>query len=132
MVSSSFVGYATMICIPRDLNYTNFRKKKISEYEKIRAVNVKQKDKLLRKLKRDWDEFKEDEGILTGGRRKGARKLKVVEKEALNLGSKGEDRQSGRSTKQDLGTSGTGLDNGPGGSPNKCYPDIFSSIFFFF
>ena len=30
MVSSSFVGYATMICTPRDLNYTTFRKKKQS------------------------------------------------------------------------------------------------------
>ena len=79
----------------------------ISEYEKIRAVNVKQK--LLRKLKGDWDGFKEGEGFLTGGRRKGAKKLKIVEKEVLNLRGE-EDQQSGKSTKQNLGLSGTGLD----------------------
>ena len=82
----------------------------ISEYEKIRAVNVEQKEKLLRKLKRDWEGFKEGEGFVTGGRRKKAKKLKIVEKEALNRGSEGGDQQSGKITKQNLGSSGTGLD----------------------
>ena len=38
MVSSSFVGYATMICTPRDLNYTTFRKKRGGKEGKMKRV----------------------------------------------------------------------------------------------
>ena len=120
----------------------------LSEYEKIRATNVKQKEVLLKQLKRDWRGFKESEGFLTGGGQKGAKKLKVVEKETFNTRSrakklKGVEKETfntrsrakkltdvekkaahHRSVKnvsvedqrqcseQNLGTSGTGLDNG--------------------
>ena len=82
----------------------------ISEYEKIRAVYVKQKEKLKRKLKRDWDGCKEGEGLFVTGGQKRAKKLKVVQKEALDLRSEGEDQQCGKSTKKNLGSSGAGLD----------------------
>ena len=60
----------------------------LSEYEKIRATNVKQKEVLLKQLKRDWRGFKESEGFLTGGGQKGAKKLKVVKKETFNSRSR--------------------------------------------
>ena len=84
-------------------------REEMSGYEKIRAANVKQKEGLLRKLKRDWQGFKESEGFATRGSRKEAKKLKVLEKETSHTRSKY--RQPGKSMKQDLGTSGTGLDN---------------------
>ena len=104
----------------------------ISEYEKIRAVNVKQKEELLKQLKRDWQGLKENEGFVTGGGQKRAKKLKVVEKEIFNTrskakGMKGKEKEAahlrsvenvgshhqllGLYSNQDLGISGTGLDN---------------------
>ena len=44
---------------------------------------MKQKEELLRKLKRDWQGLKESEGIEAGGSRKRAKRLKVVEKEVF-------------------------------------------------
>ena len=95
--------------------------REMSEYEKIRAANVKQREELERQLKRDWLGFKECEVHVKGGgsRKKGAKKLKVVGKEAVNTRSRRpvekvpiEDRQRGKSRKKrDLGTSGRGLDN---------------------
>ena len=38
----------------------------ISEYDKIRAANVKQREKLLKQLKRDWQGYKKGEGFVTG------------------------------------------------------------------
>ena len=105
----------------------------MSEYEKIRATNVKQKEELLKQLKRDWQGLKENEGFVTGGGQKRAKKLKVVEKEIFNTrsrakGMKGKEKESahlrsvenvgiddqllGRCSNRDLGTSGSGLDNG--------------------
>ena len=60
----------------------------MSEYEKIRATNVKQKEVLLKKLKRNRRGFKESEGFVTGGGQKGAKKLKVVKKETFNSRSR--------------------------------------------
>merc|ERR1719430_756558 len=60
----------------------------MSEYEKIRATNVKQKEELLKQLKRDWQRLKENEGFVTGGGQKRAKKLKVVEKETFNTRSR--------------------------------------------
>ena len=101
----------------------------MSEYEKIRATNVKQKEELLKQLKRDWQGLKENEGFVTGGGQKRAKKLKVVEKEIFNTRSKakrmkGKEKEAAhlRSVEnvgthdqlrdRDLATSGTGLDNG--------------------
>ena len=56
----------------------------LSEYEKIKAANVKEKEELLRTLQGDWQEFKESEGLVTGKNQKGAKKLKAVEREAAN------------------------------------------------
>merc|ERR1719341_3033670 len=56
---------------------------KISEYEKIRAANVKQREKLLRQLKRNWQGYKKGEGFVTGGKQNGAKRVKVVGEEAL-------------------------------------------------
>ena len=105
----------------------------MSEYEKISAANLKQKGKLLKNLKRDWWGFKESEGFQTGGSEKGAKKLRVVEKEAFNGRRAKElkvvrkeaarahprsvkdlavkDQLRGQRSKQDLGIPGTGLDN---------------------
>ena len=105
----------------------------MSEYEKIRAANVKQKEELLKQLKKDWQGLKESEGFVTGGYQKRAKKLKVVEKETFNtrrrakgleskekeaahlrsVENEGSDHQLlGLYSNQDLGISGTGLDNG--------------------
>ena len=90
----------------------------ISEYEKIRETNVAQRDEMLRQLKRDWQGYKESEGLAAGGSRKPAKKLKVVKKQAVHLRSENpvgnvaiEDGQSDKTTQQDMvGISGTGLD----------------------
>ena len=87
----------------------------------------------MNQLKRDWRGFKESEGFVTGGGQKGAKKLKVAEKETFNTRSrtkklKGMEKESAhprslknvaidyrlqsQSTKQDLVTPGTGLDTG--------------------
>ena len=91
----------------------------MSQYEKIRAANVKQNEEMLRQLKRGWQGFNKSEGFATRGSRKRSKKLKVVEKEAVNTrchqpveNVSTEDQQSGNITKQDLRTSGTGLDIG--------------------
>ena len=103
----------------------------MSEYEKIRATNVKQKEVLLKQLKRDWRGFKESEGFAIGGGQKGAKKLKGMEKETFNTRSRakkstGEEKEAThhrrvknvsvedhrQCSEQNLGTSGTGLDNG--------------------
>ena len=83
---------------------------KISKSEKIRATNMKQKEGLLRQLKRDWQGLKESEEFATRGSRKGSKKLKIMEKETFHTRSKY--LHTGKSMKQDLGTLGTGLDNG--------------------
>ena len=104
----------------------------ISEHEKIRAANMKQKERMPRQLKRDWRGFKQSEGFVAGGSLKGAKKLRVVEKESFNtrrrakelkaVGKEADQPRSvknvavrdplhGRRTKQALGTPGTGLDN---------------------
>ena len=101
---------------------TEVATEKMSEYEKIRATNVRQKKVLLKQLKRDWRGFKESEGFVTGGGLKGAKKLKVAEKETFNTRRRAkkltgeekeaiEDQLCSQSSKQNLGTSGTGLDN---------------------
>ena len=82
----------------------------MSEYEKIRAANVKQKEGLLRQLKRNWQGFKESEKIAIRGSQKKAKKLKVMEKETSHTRSKY--WRPGKSLKRDLRASGTGLDNG--------------------
>ena len=82
----------------------------MSEYEKIRAANVKQKEVFLRQLKRDWQGFKKSEKFATGASRKGVKKLKFVEKEISH--SRTKYCQPSKSMTQDRGTSGTGLDNG--------------------
>ena len=105
----------------------------MSEYEKIRAANVKLKEKLLKQLKRDWRGFKESEGFVADESEKGAKKLRVVEKEALNTRRRAKELEvlrreaahprsvedlavegqlHGQRNNQDLGSSGTGLDNG--------------------
>ena len=50
----------------------------MSEYEKIRAANIKEKNELLRTLQGDWQGFKESEGLVAAvkNREKGAKKLK--------------------------------------------------------
>ena len=105
----------------------------MSEYEKIRAANMKQKERMPRQLKRDWRGFKQSEGFVAGGSLKGAKKLRVVEKESFNTRRRAKELKAvgkevaqprsvknvavkdplpGQRTKQDLGTRGTGLDNG--------------------
>ena len=53
----------------------------LSQYEKIRAANIKEKEEFLQTLQGDWDEYKEDEGLVAG--KKSAKKLKIVEREAV-------------------------------------------------
>ena len=50
----------------------------MSEYEKIRAANIKEQRELLQKLQGDWQGFKESEGLVAAvkNREKGAKKLK--------------------------------------------------------
>ena len=50
----------------------------MSEYEKIRAANIKEQRELLQKLQGDWQGFKESEGLVAAVkiREKGAKKLK--------------------------------------------------------
>ena len=91
MNSSSSENLAAQPLVPEEL----------SEYEKVRAANVKEKEGLLRQLKRDRRGFKESEGFAMFEKRKGAKKLKVLEKEGVNTRSV-----------ENAGTSGTGLDNG--------------------
>jgi len=107
----------------------------MSEYEKIRAANMKQKEKLPRQLKRDWRGFKQSEGFVAGGSLKGAKKLRVVEQEAFNtrrrakelkaVGKEADQPESvenvavndplrSRRTKQDLGTRGKDEEVGQG------------------
>jgi len=86
----------------------------ISEYEKIRETNVAQRKEMLKQLKRDWKGYKESEGLADGRSQRPAKKLKVVEKLAVNPRSEYpvgnvaiEDGQSDKTTQQDLvGTSG--------------------------
>ena len=103
-----------------------------SRYEKIRAANIKEKEKLLKQLKRDWRGLKESEGIVTGRGQKRAKKMKVVEKGTFNTRSRAKkstgvekgaahlrsaenvgtgDQLRDQGSKQDQGTPGTGLDN---------------------
>ena len=86
-----------------------------SEYEKIRASNIKQRNALLRELQDDWLEYMESEGLEVSKRRKGRKKLKVVEREEVNtrrVQHPAENVASEDHQKQGMGTSGTGLDNG--------------------
>ena len=55
----------------------------VSRYEKIRAANIKEREKLLKQLKRDWQGYKKGKGFVTGGKQNGAKKVKVVGEEAL-------------------------------------------------
>ena len=50
----------------------------MSEYEKIRAANIKEQRELLQKLQGDWQGFKESEGLVAAVkiREKGAKKFK--------------------------------------------------------
>jgi len=53
----------------------------LSEYEKIRAANIKQRKEFLQTLQGDWQEYKEDEGLVAG--KKSAKKSTVVERGAV-------------------------------------------------
>jgi len=55
--------------------------KELSQYEKIRASNIKQREEFLRTLQGDWQDYKETEGLVAG--KKSAKKLNVVEREAV-------------------------------------------------
>ena len=56
----------------------------LSEYEKIREANIREKEQLLRSLQGDWQEFKETEGLAAGGSQRGAKKiLKVVDRDPV-------------------------------------------------
>ena len=56
----------------------------LSEYEKIREANIREKEQLLRSLQGDWQEFKESEGLAVGGSQRGAKKiLKFVDKDPV-------------------------------------------------
>ena len=57
--------------------------REISEYEKIRAANIKQKEELLRTLQEEWQDFKESEGLVAGRSQKQAKELKIVEREPV-------------------------------------------------
>ena len=56
----------------------------LSEYEKIRAANIKQKEEFLRTLQGDWHEFKKSEGLVAAGQSKDrGKKLESVQREAV-------------------------------------------------
>ena len=56
----------------------------LSEYEKIREANIREKEQMLRSLQGDWQEFKRSEGLAVGGSQRGAKKiLKVVDKDPV-------------------------------------------------
>ena len=50
----------------------------------MRAANIKQKEELLQTWQGYWQEFKESEGLVSDKSQKGAKKLKAVEREAVN------------------------------------------------
>ena len=81
----------------------------LSEYEKIREDNIREKEQLLRSLQGDWQEFKESEGLVVGGSQSGAKKvLKVLDRDpvktrtrtsslpAVGSGAQGDQRQPHR------------------------------------
>ena len=91
-----------------------FQEEEPSEYEKIRANNIKQREALLRELQDGWLEYMESEGLEVSKSRKGRKKLKVVEREELNtrrVQHPAENIVIEDQQKQGMGTSGTGLDN---------------------
>ena len=56
----------------------------LSEYEKIREDNIREKEQLLRSLQGDWQEFKESEGLVVGQSQRGAKKvLKVLDRDPV-------------------------------------------------
>ena len=79
----------------------------LSEYEKIREDNIREKEQLLRSLQGDWQEFKESEGLVVGQSQRGAKKvLKVLDRDpvktrtsslpAVGSGAQGDQRQPQR------------------------------------
>ena len=80
----------------------------ISEYEKIRAANIKQREEFLKtlQLEGEWQDFKESEGLMVaaGRSQKRAKELKVVEREPVKTRRR---ESTGKSS--DLNEAGVGV-----------------------